>query len=55
MGVVRYFILIVVKIKHRSERSQIFNFSSSEVKQPSERSERFHFDSSEVKQRSEDS
>ena len=34
---------MVVKIKHGSERSQIFHFSSSEVKQRSERSQRFHF------------
>ena len=44
---------MVVKIKHGSERSQIFHFSSSEVKQRSERSQRFHFDSSDVRQRSE--
>ena len=41
---------MVVKIKHGSERSQIFHFSSSEVKQCSDPSQRFHFDSSEVKQ-----
>ena len=53
MSVVRDFILIVLKIKHGSERSHIFHFSSSEVKQRSERSQRFHFDSSDVRQRSE--
>ena len=52
VSVVRDFILMVVKIKHGIERSQIFHFSSSEVKQRSDRSQRFHFDSSEVKQRS---
>ena len=36
--VVRYVILMVVKIKHCSERSQIFHFSSSEIKQRSDRS-----------------
>ena len=50
MNVVRDFILIVVKVKHGSERCQIFHFSSSEVKQRSEHSKRFHFGSSEVKQ-----
>ena len=39
-----------MKVKHRSERSQIFHFSSSEVKQRSEHSQRFHFGGSEVKQ-----
>ena len=53
VSVVRYFILIVVKVKQRSERSQRFPFNSSEVKHRSERSQRFPFDSSEVKQRSE--
>ena len=43
---------MVVKIKHGSESSQIFHFSSREVKQRSDRSQRFRFDSSEVKQRS---
>ena len=52
-SVVRYFILIVVKIEQRSERSQIFHFSSNEVKQRSGRSQRFYFDSSEVRQRTE--
>ena len=32
MSVVRDFILIVVKVKQRSERSQIFHFNSSESK-----------------------
>ena len=50
VSVVRDFVIMVVKIKHGSERSQIFHFSSSEVKQLSDRSQRFHFDSSEVKQ-----
>ena len=36
-------------VKHDSERSQIFNFSSSEVKQRSERSQRFGFNGSENK------
>ena len=45
---------MVVKIKHGSERSQIFHFSSSEVKQESEQV-RFHFDSTEVRQHSEHS
>ena len=53
VSVVRDFVIMVVKIKHGSERSQIFHFSSSEVKQLSERSQRFHFDSSDVRQRSE--
>ena len=39
VSVVRYFILIVVKVKQRSERSQRFPFNSSEVKQRSERSQ----------------
>ena len=43
---------MVVKIKHGSEHSQIFHFSSSEVKQRSKRSQRFYFDSSEVRQHS---
>ena len=33
---VRYFILIVVKVKERSESSQRFSFNGSEVKQRSE-------------------
>ena len=41
--VVRYFILVVVKLKQRSERSQRFHFDSSEVRQWSECSQRFHF------------
>ena len=36
-------------VKHHSERSQIFHFSSSEVKQRSERSQRFGFNGSENK------
>ena len=36
VSVVRYFILIVVKVKQRSERSQIFSLNSSEVKERSE-------------------
>ena len=36
VSVVRYFILIVVKVKQRSESGQRFPFSSSEVKQRSE-------------------
>ena len=43
---------MVVKIKHGSERSQIFHFNSREVKQRSECSQRINFDSSEVRQRS---
>ena len=53
MGVVIDLVLIVMIVKHDSERSEIFNFSSSEVKQRSERSQRFHFNSSKVIQRSE--
>ena len=36
MSIFRDFILIVVRLKHCGERSQIFNFSGSEVKQRSE-------------------
>ena len=43
---------MVVKIKHGSDRSQLFYFSSSELRQRSDRSQRIHFDSSEVTQRS---
>ena len=50
MRLVRDLILMAVKIKHGSERGQIFHLSSSEAKQLSDRSQRFHFDSSEVKQ-----
>ena len=50
VSVVRYFILIVVKVKQRSEK---FPFNSSEAKQCSERSQRFPFKSRGVKQRSE--
>ena len=53
MSVVGDFILIVVKVKQLSERSQRFPCNSSEVKHRSERSQRFPFDNSEVKQRSE--
>ena len=53
VSVVRYFIFIVVKIKQRSKRSDIFPFNSSEEKQRFECSQIFHFNSSEVKERSE--
>ena len=63
MSVVRYFILIVVKVKQRSERGHRFPFNSSDVKhilnvvceekERSERSQIFPFSSSDVKQRSE--
>ena len=36
VSVVRYFILIVVKVTQRSEQSQRFPFNSSEVEQRSE-------------------
>ena len=36
VSVVRDFHLIVVKVKQRSERSQIFHFNNSKVKQRSE-------------------
>ena len=58
MSLVRDFILIVMKVKQRSQRSQRFPFNSSEVsvvsvlsgeKQPSEHSQRYHFNSSESK------
>ena len=52
MSLVRDLILIVVKVKHRSERSQIFNFSNSELKRRSECSQIFHFNISEERQRS---
>ena len=52
MSVVTDFILIIMKVKQRSECSERFPFNSSEVKQRSELSQRFRFDSSEVKQRS---
>ena len=65
MSVVRDFILIVLKVKQRSERNQRFPFNSSDVKsvvrvvseekERSERSQIFHLNSSEVKQRSESS
>ena len=38
-SVVKYFILIVVKVKERSERSQRFPFNSTEERQYSERSQ----------------
>ena len=44
---------VVSEETQRSERSQIFHFSSSEVKQRSERSQTFHFNNSEVKRPSE--
>ena len=44
---------VVSEEKQCCERSQIFDFNSSEVKQRSERSHIFHFNSSEVKQCSE--
>ena len=56
MNVVRDFILIVVKVKERIERSQRFPFNSSdasamsvlsEEKQLRKRRQRFHFKSSE--------
>ena len=47
MSVVRDFILIVVRLKHCSESSQIFYLSCSEVKQCIERSQRFYFNSCE--------
>ena len=53
MIAVRDFILIAVKVKQCSERSQIFHVSNSELKQRSECSQRFPFNSSEVKQRCE--
>ena len=49
MSVVRDLILIVVKVKQCSERSQRYHFKSSEVKQRSERSQRIHFNSSKSK------
>ena len=49
MRVVRSLGLVVVKLNHRSERSQRFTFDSCEVKQRSQRSQRFHFNSSESK------
>ena len=58
MSVVKDFVLIVVKAKQRSERSEKFPFNSTEVsvvsvlseeKQRNESSQRFHFDSSDSK------
>ena len=49
MSVVRYFILIVVKVKQCSKRSHRYYIKSTEVKQRSERSQRIHFNSSESK------
>ena len=47
--VVKYFILMVVQVKERSERSQRFLFNSSEERQHSERSQIFPFNSGESK------
>ena len=49
MSIVRDFILIVVKVKQHSERSQRYHFKSSKVKQRNERSQRIPFNSSESK------
>ena len=60
VSIVRYFILLVVKVKQRIEHSQRFPFNSSEgkqrnmrivsgEKQRSERSQICHFNSSESK------
>ena len=49
MSVVRYFILIVVKVKQCSKRSHRYYIKSTEVKQRSEHSQRIHFNSSESK------
>ena len=49
MSLFRDFILIVVKVKQRIERSQRFSFNSSEVKQRSESRQRIRFISSENK------
>ena len=49
MSVVTDIILIIVKVKQRSECSERFPLNSSEVKQRSELSQRFHFNSSESK------
>ena len=49
MNVVRYFILIVVRVKQCSKRSHKYYIKSAEVKQRSERSQRIHFNSSESK------
>ena len=49
VSAVRYLIFIVVKIKQRSKRSDIFPFNSSEEKQLSYRSQIFHFNSSDSK------
>ena len=53
MSVVRYFVLIAVKVKQCGDCSQLIAFSSSEEKQCNDHSHTFHFKSSEVKQRSE--
>ena len=53
MSVVRYFVLIAVKVKQCGDCSQLFACSSSEEKQCNDHSHTFHFKSSEVKQRSE--
>ena len=47
MNVVRYFILIVVKVKQCSKRSHRYYIKSTEVKQRSERSQIFYFRSNE--------
>ena len=49
MNVVRYFILIVVRVKQCSKSSHRYYIKSTEVKQRSERSQRLHFNSSESK------
>ena len=58
MSLVRDFILIVVKVKQRIERSQRFPFNNSEVsvvsvlneeKQSSVHSQRYHFNSTKSK------
>ena len=48
LSVVRVFILIVLKVKQRSERNQRFPFNTSEIKQRNEHSQRFPFNSCEV-------
>ena len=50
VNVVRYFILIIVNVKYRSERSRIFPFNSSEEKHRSGHNQIFHFNSIEVKE-----
>ena len=53
VNLVRYFILIELKVQQRSESSQIFLFNSTEEKQRSDRRKIIRFNSSEVKERSE--